>query len=152
MSTFQSYRVLRAEAVGTAACQRLLACLVVPRPIAWISTRASSGIPNLAPFSAFAPLARHPPLVGVSFARASGGRPKDTLVNIRATGAFCINTVAEPLLEAMGLSSGSYPPEIDELRLAGLAAAPASLVDAPCVRDAGAVLECRLQAPLEPDV
>ncbi|NIQ58759.1 MAG: flavin reductase family protein, partial [Gammaproteobacteria bacterium] len=74
--------------------------LVVPRPIGWISTRSGEGVPNLAPFSYFAAISATPMLVSVSIG-ARRGEPKDTLRNIRETGAFCANIVTERHLEAM---------------------------------------------------
>lgn len=143
MSVFQRQRLLRADGLNEAACRHLLGCLVVPRPIAWISTRSTSGVANLAPFSSFTILAADPPLVGVSIAHGSHG-PKDTLVNVRATGSFCVNMVIEPLLEAMRLSSGCHAPDVDEFQIADLVSCPAAEVVAPFVEQASAVLECRL--------
>lgn len=136
-------RVLRASDLSSTTCYRLLTSLVVPRPIAWVSTRAASGILNLAPFSYFIGLASDPPLVGISIGR-HGERPKDTLANIRETGAFCINSVIERHLEAMNLSAGTYGPDVDEFEIAGLEPAEAESVDAPYVREAVAVMECAL--------
>ena len=83
---------------------QLLTSLVVPRPIGWISTWSAEGVANLAPFSFFAALAASPMLVGVSVGHRPQG-PKDTLVNVRARGAFCVNVVTAPLLEAMNATS-----------------------------------------------
>lgn len=122
---------------------QLLTSLVVPRPIAWVSTRSPEGQANLAPFSYFAAVAATPFLVSVSIG-SRGGVEKDTLRNIRATGAFCVNVATEPQLEAMNDTAGEYGPEVDEFAHAGLAAAQAESVDAPYVADCPAVLECRL--------
>jgi flavin reductase (DIM6/NTAB) family NADH-FMN oxidoreductase RutF len=120
----------------------LLTSLVVPRPIGWVSTR-SEGISNLAPFSYFAALAPTPMLIGISIG-ARGGEEKDTLRNIRRTGAFCVNVVSEPFLEAMNASSGDHAPNVDEFAIAGLSAADAATVDAPYVAGCPAVMECAL--------
>jgi len=122
---------------------RLLTSLVVPRPIGWISTRSGEGTPNLAPFSFFAALSSTPPLVGVSIGHRKGS-PKDTLRNIREVGAFCVNVVSAPLLEAMNASSAEVGPEVDEFVLAGLTPVPCRVVDAPRVEEAPAALECEL--------
>lgn len=127
---------------------QLLTSLVVPRPIGWLSTFAKDGTPNLAPFSYFAALADTPMLVGVSIGWRAG-EPKDTLRNILETRAFCINVVTEPLLEAMNATSGDYPPQIDEFKVAGLPMADASLVRAPYVESCPAVMECRLYKEVE---
>lgn len=119
----------------------LLTSLVVPRPIGWISTRSAGGDPNLAPFSYFAALAGSPPLVGMSIGSRSGG-PKDTLVNVRETGSFCVNVCSEDLLAAMNISSGEYPAHVDEFVLSKLTIMEGEEVDAPFVSEAPAVLEC----------
>ena len=102
----------------------LMTSLVVPRPIGWISTCSAGGVPNLAPFSYFAALAVRPMLVGVSVGHRRDG-PKDTLVNIRETGEFCVNVVTSSLLEAMNKTSGDYGPDVDEFEVAGLSRARA---------------------------
>ncbi len=129
---------------------QLLTSLVVPRPIAWVSTRSPEGQRNLAPFSYFAGVAATPFLVSVSVG-SRGGVEKDTLRNIRATGAFCVNVATEPQLAAMNETSGEYGPEVDEFAHAGVAAAQAESVDAPYVAECPAVLECRLFKVVELD-
>jgi flavin reductase (DIM6/NTAB) family NADH-FMN oxidoreductase RutF len=121
---------------------RLQTSLVVPRPIAWVSTRSADGVPNLAPFSYFNAVSSEPMLVAVSIG-SRRGLPKDTLVNIRDSGAFCLNMVTERHLQAMSDSSGEFSPDIDEFKVTGLTMGQASAVDAPYVVEAPAILECR---------
>jgi flavin reductase (DIM6/NTAB) family NADH-FMN oxidoreductase RutF len=127
---------------------QLLTSLVVPRPIAWVSSRSAAGEPNLAPFSYFAALSATPFLVGVSIGHRRGV-PKDTLRNVRETGAFCVNLAVEARLAALNETSGEYPPEVDEFARAGLSLAEAHAVAAPYVADSPAVLECRLFKEVE---
>ena len=115
----------------------------MPRPIGWISTRARDGTANLAPFSYFAAVSASPMLVSVSVGHRRAG-PKDTLANVRASGAFCVNVVNEPLLEAMNRTSADVGPEVDEFEVAGLGRGDGERVDAPYVTAAPAVLECEL--------
>jgi flavin reductase (DIM6/NTAB) family NADH-FMN oxidoreductase RutF len=129
---------------------QLLTSLVIPRPIGWISSRSASGVANLAPFSYFAALAATPMLIGVSIG-ARRGAPKDSLLNIRETGSFCINVVTEQHLEAMNESAGEHPPHIDEFEIAGLEPAEGERVAAPYVAGCPAVLECRLQREVDLD-
>lgn len=130
-------------ALGGRERYQLLTSLVVPRPIAWVSTRSAEGRRNLAPFSYFAAVSATPFLVSVSIGSRRGVE-KDTLRNIRQTGAFCVNVATEPQLAAMNETSGEYGPEVDEFARAGLESAEAESVDAPYVADCPAVLECRL--------
>ncbi|MGW4032303.1 flavin reductase family protein [Streptomyces sp. NPDC004838] len=123
---------------------RLLTGLVVPRPIAWVSTLGPDGVPNVAPHSFFNLVAHDPPHVLFSATDV-----RDTVRNIRASGDFVVNTVSEDLVEAMNLTSADFPPSEDEFRWAGLTAAPSARVRAPRVAEAKAHLECRLAREIE---
>jgi flavin reductase (DIM6/NTAB) family NADH-FMN oxidoreductase RutF len=116
----------------------LLTGLVVPRPIAWVSTFGPDGVRNVAPHSYFNVVAHDPPHVVFS----SSGE-KDTLRNIRARGEFVVNIVTRDLVEPMNLTAADLPADEDEFAWAGLEAAPAVAVDAPRVAAAKAHLECR---------
>lgn len=120
--------------------------LVVPRPIGWISSLDAEGRANLAPYSFFNGCGDNPPLVMFAqTGRKSRPEPiKDTIANVRATGEFACNVVSEALAEKMNLTSGTYPPEVDEFALAGLTPAPGVAVSVPHVAEAPAVLECRV--------
>ncbi len=117
--------------------------LIVPRPIAWVSTVSADGTVNLAPFSFFNGLADSPPAVMIACngPHAEGG-VKDTLANIEATGEFVVNIVTWELREAMNQTSASLPRNVDEMALAGLDPAPARLVRPPRVAASPAQLEC----------
>lgn len=141
-------RVIRTDEVGNRERYQLLTSLVVPRPIAWISTRSPGGTPNLGPFSYFTGVSATPMLVAVSIGERRGD-PKDTLANLRASGAFCVNVVSEEQLEAMNLTSIEAPAELDEFALAGLVADEAESVDAPYVQGCPAVLECVVTQEVE---
>lgn len=142
-ATAAPYDVVETRALSNAERYQLLGTLVVPRPIGWISSYDAEGRRNLAPFSYFAALAATPMLVGVSIGHRSRG-PKDTLNNIRATRAFCVNVVTPKHLEAMNATSADYLPDVDEFLAAGLVPAEADHVFAPFVADCPAVLECAL--------
>lgn len=135
--------ILDTAAITPRQRYELLTSLVVPRPIAWVSTRSAAGQPNLAPFSYFSALSPTPFLVGVSIGHRRGG-PKDSLRNILDTGVFCINVASKAQLARMNHTSGEYPPDVDEFAHAGVPLAWAESVHAPYVADAPAVLECRL--------
>lgn len=122
---------------------KLLVALIVPRPIAWISTLGPTGVVNLAPFSFFNVFCESPPLVMVGINRRPDGRRKDTIANIERSGEWVVNIADEPLAEAMHMTSGDYPPDLSEAELAGLAMAPSVQVKPPRVQDAPFALECR---------
>jgi flavin reductase (DIM6/NTAB) family NADH-FMN oxidoreductase RutF len=148
MATSKDFVSVRPEELSGMDRYDLLTSLVVPRPIGWISTRSPLGLPNLAPFSYFAALASSPLLVGASIG-SRRGEPKDTLRNALETGAFCVNVCSQDLLEAMNLTSGEYPPSVDEFALAGLTPMDGEVVGAPWVGEAPAALECELIKEVE---
>lgn len=127
---------------------RFMIDVIVPRPIAFVSTRGAGGGFNVAPFSYFNAITSEPPLVGISINRRKG-RPKDTLRHIQDTGEFVVNIVPEGLLAQMVRTSGDWPPETDEFELTGLTPAPAEVVRAPRVAECPVHLECRLHRLIE---
>ncbi len=118
--------------------------VVIPRPIAFISTISESGYFNLAPFSFFNAVSSNPPTVAISIARNTPSKLKDTLANIEATQEFVINIVVDDIVEAMNKTAAEYPTEINEFEIAGLTAAPSTMVRAPRVLESPVNLECKL--------
>ena len=123
---------------------RLLTALVVPRPIAWVSSIDADGVGNLAPHSFFNVACANPPIV--SFASVGG---KDTLANVEATGQFVVNLASEPLMRQVNDTSARFGPEVDEAAALGIALEPSELVAPPRVVDSPASLECVLHSTLE---
>lgn len=122
----------------------VLTALVVPRPIAWVSSLSAEGVPNLAPFSFYNAVCDEPPVVFVSISKREDGSRKDTARNILQTGEFVINLVSEDLLPQVKLSSQEFPPKISEFEVCNLTKAPSYKVKVPRVAEAKAWLECRL--------
>lgn len=82
--------------------QGLLSQLIVPRPIAMVSTRDAEGRGNLSPFSYYLPITGEPPLVGISFGmRSSDGATKHTYDNLMASGDFVINVCSDVFADAI---------------------------------------------------
>jgi flavin reductase (DIM6/NTAB) family NADH-FMN oxidoreductase RutF len=123
---------------------KLLTNLVVPRPIAWVTSQSPTGRVNLAPFSFFNAVGSDPLYVIVSVGRRDTGEPKDTAKNILATGEFVVNLVTEDLFSAMNLSAADFPPGESELTAAGLHPAPSTRVKPPRLAESQASLECKL--------
>ncbi len=140
---------LTMDALSRAECYKLLAGTVVPRPIAWISTRSAAGVGNVAPYSFFNMISAAPPLVVLGAMRSASGGLKDTATNILETREFVVNLVSEPMLEAMNLTCIDAPPEVDEATLAGLAMLPSELVTPPRIAGSPVSLECRLYQAID---
>ncbi len=118
----------------------MMTSLVVPRPIAWVSTLSASGKRNLAPYSHFSNCSSNPPIVMFS----STGE-KDTLRNIRDTGEFVINVVSDDLKHEMRTTSAEWPFDVDEFEKAQLQVADSLFVKPQRVAKARAAMECRLR-------
>jgi flavin reductase (DIM6/NTAB) family NADH-FMN oxidoreductase RutF len=124
---------------------KLMIGMIVPRPIAFVSTVDAAGIRNLAPFSYFTACGSNPPMVCFCTSVRSDPRPyKDTLVNVEATGEFVVNIVSEEFAEQMNLTSADVPPEVDEFELSGLTPIASDLVKPPRVAESKVQMECRL--------
>lgn len=120
---------------------KLTTGLIVPRPIGWVATLSSDGVPNLAPYSFFNAVSGNPPTF--IFSPALGAR-KDTLANARETGEFTLNIVTAEVADAMNATAASVPAGTDEFALAGLTAEPSVLVAPPLVAECKANIECRV--------
>ena len=131
------------RSMPSSAVYKLLIGCIVPRPIAWVSTVSADGVANLAPFSFFMGVCNEPPTIAFSSGRREGNK-KDTVANAEHTGDFVVNVVDDSLAERMNLTSGEYPPEVDEFALTGLTAAPGVKVRAPRLAEAPISLECRV--------
>lgn len=129
---------------AAARAYRLLTNIVVPRPIAWVSSRDTAGGLNLAPFSFFNLMGADPPLLAVGIGDESPGRPKHTCRNIAATGDFVVNLVTEELASAMNLTAADFPEGMSEFAAAGLHPGAGVSVTTPRVAEAQAALECTL--------
>ncbi|HSH07231.1 MAG TPA: flavin reductase family protein [Burkholderiales bacterium] len=128
---------------------KLLASLVIPRPIAWISTVNAAGVNNCAPYSFFNAFAEDPPLCMISFGPRQDGLAKHTLKNIQDTGEFVVNLVDEATANAMHISAEEIPEEESEFEKTGLTPVPALRVRHPRIAEAPVSFECRVYKMLE---
>ena len=121
---------------------KLLVSTVVPRPIAWVSTRDLDGSINAAPFSFFNAVSGNPPIICFGIGGRAPGDAKDTGNIIRRTGEFVVNLVNNETAEAMNVSAIEFGPEIDEFREARLTAIPSHKVKAPRIAESPVSMEC----------
>jgi flavin reductase (DIM6/NTAB) family NADH-FMN oxidoreductase RutF len=117
----------------------LLNSVVVPRPIAWVSTRSATGVDNLAPHSFFTISSVTPPVVQFT----SVGR-KDSLRNAVATGEFVVAICTEGLAEQVNATGTDYPPDVSEFDACGLTRLVSTRVSTVGVSESPVNLECRL--------
>lgn len=137
-------------AVDLAAEQsyRLLTGLVVPRPIAWVTSLSAAGVLNLAPFSHFTFVSPKPPLLAISVGR-KGDTYKDTATNILRTEEFVVHIADSTLLGPLHESAEEHPPEVSEAEVLGLATAPSLHVRVPRLQATPVAMECRLRHCIE---
>lgn len=119
----------------------LLTALVVPRPIAWVSTLGRDEVDNLAPHSFFTIASVEPPIVQFT----SVGL-KDTLRNVEETGEFVVNLACEKDFETINATGTDFPRGISEFEALGIRREPSLSVRPPRVAGAPAALECRLHS------
>jgi flavin reductase (DIM6/NTAB) family NADH-FMN oxidoreductase RutF len=137
--------IVNAHELDAEQTYKLLTGVVVPRPIAWITTRSAAGVVNLAPFSAFTFVSTKPPLLGVNIGRKAGVR-KDTAVNILAQGEFVVHIAHAPLVEPLHASAVEHPPEVSEVDLLGLKTSPSTHLKVPRLQAAPVAMECRFHS------
>ena len=124
---------------------KLMVGVIVPRPIAFVSTVSADGIRNLAPFSFFTGISANPPVICFCpMVRGADGSRKDTLRNIEAVREFVVNVVSEEFATQMNICSAEFPPEVDEFAMSGLTPVPSDLVKPPRVKESHINMECRL--------
>ena len=138
------FTTLDATTLDTATAYRLLVGAVVPRPVAWITTRGKDGVVNAAPFSSYNYVAHSPPMVAVNIG-SRDGQLKDTARNIVETGEFVVNVATLDTMDAMHGTSADYPSEVSEIDALGIELLVGQRVAAPRIAASPIQMECRLE-------
>lgn len=125
------------------AVYKLLTGSVIPRPIAWVSTKDENGINNLAPFSYFNILGDDPPHVMFSTRRDNNSN-KDTLNNVLSNGQFVVNMVTEDLVEKMNATSQAVAPDVDEFQLVCVTPIASEKIKPMRVKESPISFECEM--------
>lgn len=130
---------------------KLMASLIVPRPIALVTTLGVNGVANAAPFSMFNMVGEDPPILMLSINRLTDGRLKDTAANIISQGEFVVHMTDEAMAQKMHACGEALPPEVSELTHVGLTPVPSLTVQPPRIVQAPVAFECVLHETLETD-
>lgn len=133
------------KALSPEQTYKLITGIVVPRPIAWITTMSANGSINAAPFSCYTIVSNKPPMVGVNIGRKAGSR-KDTATNIQRSKQFVVNIADQSLLEPLHQSANEFAPDVSEVTLLGLETLPSTEVVVPRLAAAPISMECRLHS------
>lgn len=138
------------ERLKTTDRYKLIAGLVVPRPIAFVTTLGVDGVHNAAPYSFFNAFSEDPPLIILGVGANVRGGDKDTGVNIREGGEFVVNLVDEPMAQSMNVCAVDFPPEISEVEVANLELVASVLVAPARLKMAPVAMECVHYQTLRP--
>ncbi len=133
---------------GAEQVYRLMTGIVVPRPIAWVTSLSAAGVLNLAPFSAFTFVSQKPPMLAISVGR-KGNIFKDTAHNILATEEYVIHIADTPLMEAVHESSAEHPSDVSEVETLGLKTLSSEKIAVPRLAAPPVAMECRFRQCLE---
>ena len=136
-------RTIDPRTLGVRELYTIMTSIIVPRPIAFVSSISESGVENLAPFSFFMGGGSNPPSLAFSPSMDRGGE-KDTLVNIESTREFVVNTVHRPMVEGMNHTSQRLPSHESEWPGSGFTKLPSVVVRPSRVLESLAQFECRL--------
>lgn len=126
----------------------LINSIVVPRPIAFITSKGFNGVINAAPFSYFNIVCTEPSIVSIAIQQRNGKR-KDTARNIIAFKEFVINICSLNLAKSVSIAGGDFPPDISEVELANLSLLPSQKVSVPRIANTLVQMECTLDQVIE---
>jgi flavin reductase (DIM6/NTAB) family NADH-FMN oxidoreductase RutF len=138
-----THHAIRFSEITARQAYKVMIGTVVPRPIAWVTTISPDGVVNAAPYSFFNCLSADPPILALGVENKPDLSFKDTAYNIRHTEVFTVNIVDFANLEAMAATAAPFDPDVDELKMAGLAAVKGTMVACPRIAEAPVAFECR---------
>ena len=123
---------------------KFLSAVVIPRPVAFVTTKNENGLYNAAPFSFFNVFSEDPALVVLGISTRPNGKSKDTVANIRSIKQFVVNMVDASIIGAMHIASADIPSDESEIDYAGISLVPSKTVDVKRIEQAPVSLECQL--------
>ncbi len=130
--------------IGKKEAYNLFTSVIVPRPIAWVTTLNENGSTNAAPFSFFMGVTIHPPRLVFSVSSRKG-EPKDSARNIIRNEEFVVNLVTQTNVISMNITSVDYEYGIDELRQANLLTGESEKISTPYIKESPVNMKCRLE-------
>ena len=128
---------------------KFLSAVVLPRPVAFVTTKDQVGLYNAAPFSFFNVFSEDPAIVVLGIGAKPNGRTKDTLKNIRDTKQFVVNMVDKSIIGAMHIASAEIPSDESEIDYAGITLADSQIINVQRIAEAPVSLECELFQVIE---
>lgn len=127
---------------------KLLIGSVLPRPIAFVTSKNTHGLVNAAPFSFFSGISASPPMISFACTRKADGQMKDTAYNIMKTREFVVHVVDETNVCEVNDTAVDFPPDISEVEEIGFDLLPSAVVDVPRIAQSKIQMECKLHKML----
>ncbi|GKT11431.1 MAG: hypothetical protein ISEC1_P0395 [Thiomicrorhabdus sp.] len=136
---------LESKDLTTPELYKLLVGSILPRPIAWVSSKDENGVTNLAPYSCFTIASCNPPVLSISHMNPNDRMPKDTFLNLQITGECVVNIVSTDQAEQMNQSCANYPASVSEFDAVGIETTPSQKVSVVGVKASKVRYECALR-------
>lgn len=127
---------------------KLLIGSIIPRPIAFVTTKGGDGTINAAPFSFFTVASSHPPQLLIAVQKMDQGE-KDTAKNILLNQEYVIHIVSEEIVEAVNETAAPLAYGESELERTNLTLIKSDLIDVPAVAEAKIRFELKLTQHVE---
>ncbi|CAN7484717.1 flavin reductase family protein [Variovorax sp. LjRoot130] len=128
---------------------KLMSSLIVPRPIALVTTVNAQGLVNAAPFSLFNMIGEEPPLILISVSKGPDGSLKDTAANTLANGEFVVHIADEAMAKGMHDCGAPMPSHVSEVEAIGFEVIDSNAVRPPRIVAAPVAFECFLHETME---
>lgn len=122
---------------------KLLIGSIIPRPIAFVTTKSEQGVINGAPFSYFNIVSSNPPMISLAIQRPNG-RLKDTARHIHHQQQFVVHIVDEDNVEQVNETAASLPVTESELARTNFTLVDSTQITVPGIQEAKVRMECRL--------
>lgn len=122
---------------------KLLIGSIIPRPIAFVTTLNQDASVNAAPFSFFNIVNNQPPMIAIAVQR-TGGKRKDTALNIERTGDFVVHITDEYNVQDINETAAPLAYGDSELSRTELSLVTSTTIKTPGIKDAKMRFECKL--------
>ena len=143
-SQLKNYVSIDIDSLGFGDQYKLLSGIIIPRPIAFVSTLNADGSATAAPFSSFMIASVEAGLL--AFSVGPSENPKRTLQNVRSNGEFVINMVHEQLATQVQFCGQESAEGAAKLQGAGLTLLDSTLIRTPRIRESKIHFECKLHS------
>ncbi len=122
---------------------KVLASVVIPRPIALVTALLENGRVNAAPHSFFNAFSDDPPIIALGVALRPDRTAKDTARLALRNREFVVNLVDEAFATRMSDAAIDFPPDVSEVDALGLETLASTDIKTPRLKDAPFSLECK---------